>query len=198
MRMRTPLGPRRNTTAPAARGAGFTPPFYRCSPPERALARGGGGGFGGSDGEARRIISVCARGRLEQFQERVLCARPDFDQASERKFPAFRGLDLREILRTHLRRQRIVGVLPEGSDKLVTLAVTLVTHGAFLSHCEPRTCERRTRGPRRRRRERVAPSLARAGAGLRARARTILLASDNGFSCRQYRARGTPAQTIKS
>src|SRR5687768_5444195 len=130
MRMRMPRSPRRKTTAPAAREAGFTPPFYRCSPPERALARGGGGGFGCSDGEASGFISARAGRRLEQFGNRVLGARPMFDQIAQRKFPAFRSLDLREILPTHAFRQRLISALPE-------LSPEFVKHVSTLSHCEP-------------------------------------------------------------
>src|ERR1700741_22766 len=107
-----PRSLRRKTTAPAARatafaarGAGFTPPFYRCSPPERALARGGGGGFGFARTARQTANSVRARRRLEKLENRVLNARPQLDHAAKREFPAFRSLHLREILPTHLRRQ---------------------------------------------------------------------------------------------
>src|SRR5688572_33372476 len=96
-----------------------------------------------------------SRGRLELLGDRVLRARSEFDNRLQRKFPAFRGLHLREVLRTHAGRKRLVSTLPE-------LGCKFVTHGAVLSQfSEPTRLSSRSR-----RRETVWRSPRRATGGL--------------------------------
>src|SRR5688572_17631647 len=185
--MRMPRSLRRKTTAPAARGAGFTPPFYGCPPPERALARGGGGGVGFAR-TARQAGSLCAFGarRVKQLRHRGLRARPDFDYVVDREFPTFRSFHLREILRTRARGKLLVSLLPEICDEILT-------HDAVLS-----PSPQKDSGLLRRLRETVGPSRARADDALPARLGRVPAKLDNGISCRQYRLRHRSAQTMKS
>src|SRR5690349_1116804 len=67
----------------------------KCSPPEQVLARGGGEGFGRSDGEASGELMRAAR--LPAACREVLEARPRFDGAIEREFPAFRTREIGEV-----------------------------------------------------------------------------------------------------
>src|SRR2546430_15865004 len=133
---------RRNTTTPAARGGALVfirgmllktigvshlTPIIRCSPPERALARGGGGRRRiYSDGEAS-CESVRA---LKPGRESVLEARQCFDRTLERQFPSFRSLEVGDVTRAHVRGQRGRRVLPELGFKHVAILSLLRTEVA--------------------------------------------------------------------
>ena len=79
---------------------------------------------------SRDASSVRAGRRLKKSQDRVLGAAVDFDRVDERKFPAFRGQHLRDVLLTRAGGHALVSALPESSDEFVT-------HGEVLSLCEP-------------------------------------------------------------
>src|SRR5690349_9063621 len=110
-----------------------------CSPPERALARGGGGGVGFAR-TARQACSglflpdaACgrdfkcglvraARG-VRASSERRLDARDELGGAPEDEIPALGALDVERIPATDLRGQGSGGVSPESGFKIA------VSHG---------------------------------------------------------------------
>src|SRR3954465_5264725 len=118
-----PLPVRRKTTTPAARGGAlvFIAACYKknrgprprwslrvkCSPPERALARGGGEAFGART--ARQAKSVRGARRMKRAGKRVLQAQSCIDQAPDREFHAFRTPQIRVVAHRQPRR----GVAPE-------------------------------------------------------------------------------------
>ena len=123
---------------------GRTPIFFqlpvKCSPPERALARGGGGGFGFARTARQASSSLClldaAPGRIFQVRDLVRTTRgveapPEgglgtsqgFDGASQRKFHAFRTLEVERVALADLLGQRSGGLSPEGGLKIA------VSHG---------------------------------------------------------------------
>src|SRR5687768_8709063 len=141
-------------------------------------------------GRRGRRFLMRSLGGIEQLQYRVLRARSEFDNRLQRKFPAFRGLHLREVLRTHAGGQRVVSALPE-------FCAEFVTHDAVLSRLSWPT--KRSSGSRRR--ETAWRSPPRAAGGLRAPARTIPQRSGSsraGFSCSEYRVAACQGQTMKS
>src|SRR6188508_2491157 len=117
-------------------------------------------------------LLVRALGRLEQLRYGEPDPRTEFEDRLERKFPAFRGLHLREVLPTHAGGKRFIGALPEAGGELIA-------HDVVLS-------------------ETIARGTRRACGGPNAPARTIPQQLDNGFSCGEYRAAACQGQTIKS
>ena len=62
--------------------------------------------------------SVRAARRMKRTHERDFQSGPRFDDAIERKFPAFRALQVRQVPRAHVRRQPAGNVAPELGLKL--------------------------------------------------------------------------------